>query len=135
MDSLNKIKTEIIFNGESIFDAETSIIMFEKNDIFYFSIRDYSPKSKGEYIQQSETKHNIRFKDEFWSVYFEKITQKANDFHIKQFKVIKVSKSLSIDYSVRKQEFYISYTVVEYFTLYEKYLKYVKPFINLFRKR
>ncbi len=129
----NKHNIEIIFNDELIFNPDTYFEL-KKGDIFYFSVSDYTPKRKQLHIENCESNMGGKLKPEFWDSFFETITKKSDKFHIIQFKVIEVKKSVSENYMMGYNEFYTSYTVIEYYTIREKFVILKNKICNFFTK-
>jgi len=105
-------KTEIIWEENEIANLDGSLPLKE-GDEFYFSVREFYPRDKKIYIENSD------LPETFCDEYLESILEKCDKFHIKKFVVKNVYKSLREDYSrglndpSKLHEFYTSITVEE----------------------
>jgi hypothetical protein len=107
-----ELKTEVIFNEEALEDVD-GIMPLNVGDVFYFSIRGTSPRSEHDYLRLRG-----EFSEDFLQSYIDGINKKADEYHIRQFIVTKISNGYKRDYSNSisepKVRFTRSITVEEY---------------------
>lgn len=106
------IKTEVIFNDD-LLETTDGLMPLSVGDIFYFSIRGTSPASEYKYISDYS-----EYKESFLKEVINNINGKANEYHIKQFIVTKLSNGYQKDYTTSVSNprivFTRSLTVEEY---------------------
>ncbi len=106
------IKTEVIFN-EDLLETVDGLMPLAVGDIFYYSIRGTTPASEQKYIDSYS-----QYKESFLREVIDNINSKADEYHIKQFIVTKLTNSYKKDYSTSVGEprivFMRSLTVEEY---------------------
>ena len=109
-------KTEIILkneNDEELVATVDNTLPLKLNDTFYYSVNEFYPRDEKEYKEKSQTPEKIT------NMYLDSILEKCDKYHIKKFKVVDISKSLTEDYSKglnerdKLHEFHTSITVIE----------------------
>lgn len=116
-----KKRSEIILNDQLI-DGVDDILPLNVGDIFWFSIRGTTPRSEKDYRALNDAgklmgEDGFVIKKEFIDSMIDSINKNAHEYHIKQYEVIKISKSYGKDYdrSIHNPniEFVVSIYVVE----------------------
>lgn len=87
------MKTEIAFKDEIIFEGN-EYLPFKKGDKFYFSAKRPYPKNITDYKDLMKG-----WKQEFIDSYLKQVDDFCNEYHIKQFKVKRISFSVTKDFS------------------------------------
>lgn len=126
-----KNKCEIIFNDDVIENVDDHLSL-EVGDVFYFSIRGTTPRSEEKYLKDETTS---MFPTTLLHGVIDAINKKAHEHHIREFKVIKVTKSYQKDHHFSISEpdvqFHQSITVKE--TV--RFSDIVQNIKNFFRKK
>lgn len=87
-----KKKTEIIYKDKSI-ETIDELLNLQAGDIFYFSVKGTSPRSESNYYELHPD-----YKESFVVGLISEINKESEELWIKEFKVVKITKSYEKNY-------------------------------------